>query len=63
MGGDPAAGGALEVRGLNRVSRRLPTGITMEADLRHAELSAAMLGAGCGAYQHAGSARGGRGQG
>ena len=46
LGGDPQAGDVQEARCLNRVIRWSPEGIALEADPRHAELLAAMLGRG-----------------
>ena len=46
LGGDEKNGDVREVRCLNRAIRGLPGGLTMEADPRHAELLAAMLGPG-----------------
>eukprot|EP00969_Alexandrium_andersonii_P072566 3201985-Alexandrium_andersonii.AAC.1 len=44
LGGEAQAGDLREARCLNRVIRWTDTGITREADPRHAELLAAMLG-------------------
>ena len=44
LGGDVKAGDVQEIRCLNRVIRWEDEGLTMEADPRHAELLAAMLG-------------------
>ena len=44
LGGDKHKGDVQEVRCLNRISRWLPNGLVVEADPRHAELLAAMLG-------------------
>ena len=44
MGKDTAAGDIKEAKCLNRISRWTPDGYMIEADPRHAELLAAMLG-------------------
>ena len=45
LGGDATKGGAQALRCANRSIRRLPDGIALEADPRHAGMLAAMRGA------------------